>query len=104
MQTPITIPSPADIPVGIVVHTDFCIYRGRNCYRARHKRDGNTNWQKIITSPGSDTGHEAVLAAWMADFTGPDSKGFNSTFTVVARGSDWNGYYWILQPSFDGGK
>lgn len=101
MQTP-AIPSPANISVGIIIRTDFCIYRGRNSYRARHKRDGSTNWQKIIASPGSDAGHEAALAAWMTDFTGPDSKGFNETFTVVSRGSDWNGYYWVLQPNFNG--
>jgi hypothetical protein len=99
MQTPITIPSPADIPAGIIVRTDFCIYRGRNSYRAVHKRDAQTTWKTIIQSPGSDTGHEKVLAAWMASFTGPESKGFVADYKVVARGGDWNGYYWVLQPT-----
>ena len=83
---------------GICVRTDFCVYRGRNSYRAVHQRDRNTKYQIVVSSPGSETGHDMALQAWLARFTGPDTE-LAATYTVVARGSDWNGCYWILVPT-----
>ena len=40
-----------------------------------------------------------VLGAWINKFTGVSGIGLTADFEVVARGSDHEGYYFVLAPT-----
>ena len=87
-----------DISVGFCVRTKFATYKGGPCYVASLKRDSSTVWKIAVFTSDSINGDRLALDAWMKKFTGKGSVGFNSDCEVVARGSDADGSYWILQP------
>lgn len=87
-----------EMQFGICVRTSFYYdAKGRGRIKAYHKRDRMTTWKVVDTSPENSFNHQAALQAWIDKFTGSDEY-FESTFKVVARGGDHEGYYFILVP------
>ena len=89
-----------DMQFGICVRTIFYYdAQGRSKLKAVHKRDKFSSWTVYTKSHAGSSlaDHESVLALWMEKFTNnPDY--FEATFKVVARGGDYEGYYFILAP------
>ena len=89
-----------DVQFGICVRTSFYYdAQGRTRLKAIHKRDKSSSWTVYTKGyvGSSLTDHESVLALWIDKFTASD-KYFVATFKVVARGTDCEGYYFILAP------
>lgn len=87
-----------DMQLGLCVRTSFYYdNNGRGRIKAVHKRDSQTTWKVVDKVALSSSDHLPALQAWMEKFTGNDQY-FHSTFKVVARGSDYEGYYFILIP------
>jgi len=65
---------------------------GNTVCTAVHKRDSVTTYRvRMQTKDPME-----VLGAWMSKFTGISGNGLTADFEVVARGSDHEGYYYIL--------
>ena len=65
---------------------------GNRVCTAVHKRDSVTTYRvRMQTKDPME-----VLGAWMNKFTGISGNGLTADFEVVARGSDHEGYYYIL--------
>lgn len=89
-----------DMQLGICVRTSFYYdVKGRGRIKAYHKLDRMTTWRVVDTSPENSLNHQAALQAWIDKFTGSNDY-LVSTFKVVARGGDYEGYYFILAPVY----
>jgi len=87
--------------IGICVRVEnSCSSAGRFKLIAKHKRDASTTW-KVCTmdSIDSNTDPIEVVKIWMDKFTGPESAGYLASYKIVARGSDHEGYYFVLAPT-----
>ena len=68
---------------------------GNRVHTAIHKRDSSTTYRVRMQTKDP----EDALGVWMIKFTGVSpgiSKGLTADFEVVARGSDHEGYCYIL--------
>ena len=65
---------------------------GNRVCTAVHKRDSTTTYRLRMQTEDA----EEVLGAWMNKFTGISGVGLRADFEVVARGSDHEGYCYIL--------
>jgi hypothetical protein len=80
-------------PSGICVKITQKLDRsGNRVCTAVHKRDSTTTYRLRMQTGDA----EEVLGAWMNKFTGISGVGLTADFEVVARGSDHEGYYYIL--------
>jgi hypothetical protein len=83
-------------PSGICVKITQKLDRnGNKVCTAVHKRDSTTTYRLRIQTGDA----EEVLGAWMNKFTGISGVGLTADFEVVARGSDHEGYYYVLVPT-----
>jgi len=65
---------------------------GNRVCTAVHKRDSQTAWRlRLQTKDPME-----ALTAWIERFTGKASRGFIADFKVAARGTDHEGYYYVL--------
>jgi hypothetical protein len=88
-----------DMQFGICVRTSFYYdAKGRGRIKAVHKRDRMTTWKVVDERAMSSSDHQPVLQAWIDKFTN-NLDYLRSTFKVVARGCDHEGYYFILVPA-----
>jgi hypothetical protein len=68
---------------------------GNTVCTAVHKRDSITTYRvRMQTKDPME-----VLGAWMLNFTGVSENGLTADYEVVARGSDHEGYYFVLVPT-----
>ena len=87
-----------DMQLGICVRTIFYYdAKGRGRIKAVHKRDRMTTWKVVDERAMSSSDHIPALLDWMDKFTGSNEY-LQATFKVVARGSDYEGCYFILVP------
>jgi len=87
-----------DVQIGLCVRTSFYYdSKGRGRIKAFHKRDRMTTWKVVDERVMSSSDYVPALQAWMDKFTGNEEY-LSSTFKVVARGSDYEGCYFILVP------
>jgi hypothetical protein len=71
---------------------------GNTVCTAVHKRDSITTYRVRMQTKDP----EDALGVWMVKFTGVSpgiSKGLTADFEVVARGSDHEGYSFVLVPT-----
>lgn len=82
--------------IGICVKVTQKLDRnGNTVFTATHKRDSSTVYRlKMQTKNPVE-----VLGAWMNKFTGVSGASFRADFEVVARGSDHEGYFFVLAPT-----
>lgn len=68
---------------------------GNVVFTATYKRDSFTVYRlKMQTKNPAE-----VLGAWMNKFTGIAGVGLRADFEAVARGSDHEGYFFVLAPT-----
>jgi hypothetical protein len=68
---------------------------GNRVCTAVHERDGSSTYRlRMQTEDPAE-----VLGAWMNKFTGISGVGLSADFKVAARGSDREGYYYVLVPT-----
>jgi len=85
-----------------VMKTGICVNvtqkldrNGNTVCTAVHKRDSITTYRlRMQTKDPAE-----VLGAWMNKFTGVSGSGLTADFEVVARGSDREGYCFVLAPT-----
>ncbi len=68
---------------------------GNRVCTAVHKRDSTTTYRLKMQTKDA----EEVLGAWMNKFTGVSGVGLRADFKVAARGTDHEGYYYVLIPT-----
>ena len=93
MLTPYTLQV---MKIGICVNVTQKLDRnGNTVCTAVHKRDGITTYRlRMQTKDPAE-----VLGAWINKFTGVSGSGLTADFEVVARGSDHEGYCFVLVPT-----
>jgi hypothetical protein len=87
--------------IGICVKVQHQAYHsGRTALVAKHKHDRDTTW-KVVKKDSVDSAidHMELVQLWMDKFTGSVSAGYRASYKVIARGSDYEGFYFILVPT-----